>query len=154
MRKGLITPSKVESTRGEINEALLSISNGVSELNSLRREVEIKEEKLNIDSRIVSTISGRIVEINVSQGTIIREGTTILSVENPDEKLGAIIYIPIGEGKKVKPGMEIDVTPASVKKEETGSLLGLVTSVSAYPVTYEGMMNTLGKRSSQRCSRR
>lgn len=144
MRKGLITPSKVESTRGEINEALLSISNGVSELNSLRREVEIKEEKLNIDSRIVSTISGRIVEINVSQGTIIREGTTILSVENPDEKLGAIIYIPIGEGKKVKPGMEIDVTPASVKKEETGSLLGLVTSVSAYPVTYEGMMNTLG----------
>jgi HlyD family secretion protein len=144
MRKGLITPSKVEVTRGEINEASLSIKSSLSELNALKREVEIKEEKLNMDSRIVSTIAGRIVEINVSPGTIIREGTTILSVENPEAKLEAIVYVPIAEGKKVRPGMEIDVIPASVKKEETGSLLGLVTSVSSYPVTYEGMVNVLG----------
>jgi HlyD family secretion protein len=143
LKKGLIIPAKVETTRGELNDAALTMSKSVYETNALKREVEIKEEKLNIDSRVVSAVSGRVIEIKVSVGSVIGGGTTIINLENTEKKLEAIIYVPISEGKKVKAGMEIDVTPSTVKKEESGSLLGLVTSVSEYPVTYEGMMSIL-----------
>ncbi len=143
LRKGLITPSKIETTRVEMNEAQLSMTKSVHEINALKREVEIKEEKLNIDSRVVSSMSGRVIEVRVSIGSIVREGTTLISLENTEQKLEAVVYVPIVDGKKVKAGMEIDITPSSVKKEESGSMLGLVTEVSEYPVSYEGMMSIL-----------
>ena len=43
--------------------------------------------------------------------------------------LEAIVYIPSVHGKKIRPGMEVQIAPSTVKKEEFGYLLGTVTYV-------------------------
>ena len=46
--------------------------------------------------------------------------------------------------KSIMPGMEVNVSPSTVKKEENGFMLGNVVSVSEYPTSAQGMMLTLG----------
>ena len=66
---------------------------------------------------------------------------------NPSvSRLQVIAYLPAGEAKKVRPGMEIRVTPDNVKKEEFGSIMGQVLSVAPIPATFEGMQRTLRNR--------
>lgn len=168
LAKGLIIPAKLEAKKVELNSARLQINsqrikldevttqiNSIKSkwesrirdsefrMNTLRREIKLKEEKLEIDSRVVSKVSGKVVEIKVARGSVVAVGTAIISVEHSKQKMEAILYIPLADGKKIKPGMEVDVVPSSVRKEESGSLLGLVTYVSKYPVTYNAMLKVL-----------
>jgi HlyD family secretion protein len=58
--------------------------------------------------------------------------------------LQGLFYIPAKEGNRMNPGMEVFLSPASVKKEDYGYMMGRVVSVSDYPVTYQNMVKALG----------
>lgn len=169
LEKGLIIPSKVEATRQELTSTLEQIEsqkikikdilsqeytlqnrteNSIKEseyrMNGLERKIGLLESRLTNDSRVVSKISGKVIEVMVSTGSVVSQGAPVISVEPQDRKLEALLYVPAAEGKKVKTGMVIDIVPSSVKKEETGSMLGLISYVSVYPSTYQGMVQVLG----------
>ena len=57
--------------------------------------------------------------------------------------LEAVMYFPAVEGKKISLGMTAQVAPSTVKQEEFGFLLGMITFVSEFPITSQGMMSTL-----------
>ena len=76
-------------------------------------------------------------------GTVVAPGKPILSIETAGEGLELVLYIPPDQGKKVAPGMEVHIEPATVKKEEFGTLVGRVLSISEFPVSAEGMMAIL-----------
>ena len=59
------------------------------------------------------------------------------------KNLEGIIYVSPVDGKKVKTGMKVEVGPSNVKQEEYGFMLGIVTRVSEFPATPQGMMKTL-----------
>src|SRR5581483_3285671 len=54
--------------------------------------------------------------------------------------LVAEVYIPVQDGKRVKPGMHIKLSPSVVKPEEDGYLEGIVDAVSPFPVSEESML--------------
>jgi HlyD family secretion protein len=70
-------------------------------------------------------------------------GKPILSIETAGSGLELLLYVPPEFGKKVAPGMEVRIEPATVKKEEYGTLLGKVVAVSDFPMTAEGMASVL-----------
>jgi HlyD family secretion protein len=43
----------------------------------------------------------------------------------------------------VKPGMQVRIEPSSVKREEFGTMVGTVTTVSDFPITPQGMAAVL-----------
>jgi HlyD family secretion protein len=166
--KGLIVPSRVETTRQGLAAALeksASLKTKIEELRSqefslknttensikesefrlkaLERNIASMENRLTYDSRVVSKVSGTVVEVKISPGSVVAMGTPVISVESQDRNLEAILYIPTADGKKVRSGMEVNLVPSSVKKEEYGSVLGLVVAVSEYPATYQGMLQVL-----------
>lgn len=47
-------------------------------------------------------------------------------------------------GKRVEPGMTIQLAPNGIDVSKTGSLIGVVRSVSQYPVSSETIVQTLG----------
>ena len=55
----------------------------------------------------------------------------------------AVLFIPAGDGKKVSVGMQVQISPSTVKPEEFGFMLGQVKSVSLFPSTPEGMQRVL-----------
>ncbi len=168
LAKGLIVPSRVEKTRQELvsieeevknqklkiedlraqefslkNKTENAIRDSEYRINAVERRIALMENRLTNDSRVVSKVSGKVVEIQVSPGNVVSMGSPVISVESQEKKLEAILYVPSSDGKKVRSGMEMDIVPSSVKKEEHGSALGLVAFVSDYPATYQGMVRVL-----------
>jgi pyruvate/2-oxoglutarate dehydrogenase complex dihydrolipoamide acyltransferase (E2) component len=97
---------------------------------------------------VSSPYSGRILELKVDSGSQVESGTPLLSVEglNPDGQvdLVAVIYTAPAEGKKIQPGMQVQVSPSTVRREEYGFMLGKVASVGQFPATSQGMQRVLG----------
>jgi HlyD family secretion protein len=50
-----------------------------------------------------------------------------------------VVYVNAGTGKQIKPGMEAQVSPSSVKREEFGFMKGAVSYIGEYPVTPQGV---------------
>ncbi|PSB30535.1 NHLP bacteriocin system secretion protein [Stenomitos frigidus] len=106
-----------------------------------RLEVEIKEK-----SKILSGYTGRVEEIAVKPGQVIAAGSTIatLNAETPSDKLVSVTYFTVQDGKRIKAGMPVQVTPSTVKRERFGGVLGSVTSVSSLPATPQGALVLIG----------
>jgi HlyD family secretion protein len=108
-------------------------------VNAARRSVEELSIRVARNTRIVSPIAGHVTEAKASAGTVVGAGRPVLSIETAGEGLELLLYIPPDQGKKVTPGMEVRIEPATAKKEEFGTLLGQVTEISEFPVSAEGM---------------
>lgn len=133
--------------------------------NLTHRASEIKQ-KLARDSRLYSSQAGIVAETKIGVGDVLSSGQSIMSLLLQDSRLEhasathnkkprdsqrnkdlqVVAYLSAGEGKKVRPGMAIRVTPSNVKKEEFGSIIGKVVSVEPFPATAEGMQRTLRNR--------
>jgi HlyD family secretion protein len=115
-------------------------------LTAAERELAQMESELRTTSEVTSPYTGRVLEVIVEQGSMVDRGQPILIVDLTGKAvkgLEAILYIPSVHGKKIRPGMEVQIAPSTVKKEEFGYLLGTVTYVSDFPVTPQGMRRVL-----------
>jgi len=102
-------------------------------------------EQLAYQTQVRSDFSGRVLETPVRVGDQLAAGDRILTLEPLQPQLRAVVYIPAGSGgKKVEPGMKIQVSPATVKRDEFGYIFGQVSWVSPYPATRESMLSILG----------
>jgi NHLM bacteriocin system secretion protein len=55
-----------------------------------------------------------------------------------------VAYFPDKDGRTIKAGMEVQVTPSMVKRERYGGILGKVTEVSSFPVTNQDITALVG----------
>ena len=67
-----------------------------------------------------------------------------MRVNQEREDLTGVLYIPVEKGKRVKPGQSIQLAPNGVDVSLSGSLLGVVRTVSDYPVSLQDVEHTLG----------
>jgi len=65
-------------------------------------------------------------------------------VNSPTNDLKAVIYVSSMDGGDIRPGMDVQILPATVKKEEAGYMLGVVASVDERLSTAQDMLRTLG----------
>ena len=95
---------------------------------------------------VYSDYNGVVDEIMIAKGAMISGSTPICSIrltQNTDE-LSGIFYIPVEKGKRVEVGQTIQLVPNGVDVSESGSLLGIVRSVSQYPVSVQVVQKNLG----------
>jgi HlyD family secretion protein len=117
------------------------------QIKQMKKQINELEQTFYENSRIVSPYDGRIVEVDISENDLISPGVPVLKLELMGKEikdLEAVIYIPVTDGKKVHVGMDVQISPSTVKKEEYGYILGRVSKVSDYPVTAYGMNKVLG----------
>lgn len=113
----------------------------------LENNIAKMQRDLVTNSEVVASASGRVLELKVKKGDIIQAGGVICTIgqENAQtDTLEAVVYVPVEQGKKIIPGMEVNISPSTVKKEEYGFMLGNVVHVSEYPASAQRMMLTLG----------
>ena len=105
-----------------------------------------KEYQQAVAEDVYSDYDGIIDEVMVDEGSMISAGTPICSVritQNRDDLTG-LLYIPVDKGKRVQPGMSVQLAPNGVDVSQSGSLLGVVRTVSQYPMTAQGIGQHLG----------
>ncbi|MEE2899670.1 MAG: NHLP bacteriocin system secretion protein [Gemmatimonadota bacterium] len=164
---GLITEGTVQNTvqlleasRGELNGLHLQLQNNdlrrlllenrsvetMDQMDERIREAERTLQSLTLElertSIVLSPYRGYVREFRTDVGQLTTAGQAIVSLEMVDAPLHAVIFIPT-EGKRIQSGMEAHVSPATVRREEYGFMIGEVSFVSAQPATPAGMRRTL-----------
>ena len=155
---------KIEDAQMERRKAELEIeqtkaqNRGASvrrEREQMKREFQIRELKGKIavlqhrhdgESQVVSKFAGTVVEIRAALQTAVNVGDAILLVQRADstsQELEAILYVSAGTGKRIVKKMEVYISPSTVKREEHGSMKGIVTFVSEVPTGESAMMAVL-----------
>jgi HlyD family secretion protein len=119
------------------------LTNSEQNLNEAKRQVDELKLQLAQSSQVVSPDKGRVTEVKAAPGSIVTVGTPIISLESTGANLQLVLYIPPVYGKKIKPDMEVRITPAPVRKEEYGTLIGKVVDISEFPATSQGMASVL-----------
>jgi HlyD family secretion protein len=108
-------------------------------LNEARRQMNAAAEQLSQNTKVISPMDGRVLEVKISPGSVLAVGTAVIAIESEGAKLEAVVYIPAERGKSIKPGMQVHLEPSTVKREEFGMMLGNVVSISDFPMTPQGM---------------
>jgi HlyD family secretion protein len=169
LKDGLITKQTLLATEQKLNQAQDQLANARLELNGLElkrleseqqvgqqievrqaaiRDLEIelrqRQARLGETARVVSNRAGRVLELLVDRGDVVTPGTPLLNLEVISEELEAVLFVPATAGKRVRPGMEVRISPSTVKREEYGSLIGRVTWAAEFPSTQRGMVRLLG----------
>jgi HlyD family secretion protein len=107
-------------------------------------KLALDREKLDRTSRIVCRSRGDVTQILSTRGELVHEGAPVVLLHAPKEELGtddseltyhAIVFVPAGEGKKIKASDPVEVSPATIKREEHGFIRGKVVAVSELPAT-------------------
>jgi HlyD family secretion protein len=108
-----------------------------------RYELKNLEERLALSRVVRSPAEGTVVGVQTSVGDMVRDGSPVASVASLGSGIDALVYVPAQVGKLAKPGMTAFVSPSTVKREEFGSVKGIVKTVSEFPTTKKAMMAVL-----------
>ncbi|MGB0839365.1 MAG: NHLP bacteriocin system secretion protein [Chitinophagales bacterium] len=115
-------------------------------INEVKRQIGQLEEEYEIETKVLSQYGGIVLEVLSERGDILSPGVPLLKVDNSgieDKTLRCVFYLPSKDGKKVLEGMEVLVSPATVRPQEFGYMKGKITYVSDYPTTPQGMRRIL-----------
>ena len=149
--------ARIETNRGLIKNLearLLEATNsreqqllmGQEAVNEARRQLALLEAELEFSSRLVSAFDGVVVEDRSYQGKWFSSGEPVVTLELTGGEvleLQALLYMPPKQGKQIKKGMLARVTPETVKREEYGYMIGIVSQVAEFPVSKQGMIRVL-----------
>ena len=124
-------------------ESSTARSNQIRELQS---SIALTELQLEQNSQVLSSYAGRLVELAVNPGQLVQRGARLGAIdqEDPAQKLVGLTYFPVKDGKKIRVGMPIQITPETVERARFGSIMATVTAVSPFAVTKEGLTSLVG----------
>jgi HlyD family secretion protein len=128
------------SDERELQAALERLTDAERQLSELELQLQQRDQ-------VLSPAAGRVTELKVAVGNRIPAGTPIASIESGVTGLQLVLYLPPDQGKLVKPGMDVRVSPSTVKREEYGTVVGTVREVSEFPATAQAMGAVLGNES-------
>lgn len=99
-----------------------------------------------VHEQIYSPYNGIVTEVLVNKGTWVREGEEICTIRLDEGRsdLSGLMYVAVDKGKRLEPGMTVQLAPNGTDVSQSGSLLGVVRSVSEYPVDQASMVRNLG----------
>lgn len=158
--KGVVSRNEYLSAKYEynqINKQIMDYSDLLAELSAENVDIESLKEKeaiqinmrvieaeqklaslrmqLESTSRIVSTRAGRVTEVFKERGDMVTSGEALLGLEvsSQNADLSMVAYFSPYQGKMIKPGMPVHLTPSVVRAEEFGYIMGKVEHVSLFP---------------------
>lgn len=110
------------------------------QLGDLSRNLRTFEHEVATVQTVVTPYAGQVLELKASAGGIVGENAPILSIQPDDNLLEALIYLPAAQAKDARIGMDVEISPSTVKREEFGFMVGKIAFVADYPATTAALM--------------
>jgi HlyD family secretion protein len=128
-------------------ENLQATNTRQNDIAEVERTIAQTKQQIAERSQIRSPQSGCILELGGAVGQVVNPGTrfgTLQSQTSGSTQINAIMYFDVKDGKRIKPGMTMQITPDTVKRERFGGIVATVKSVSSYPVTSSTVATKVG----------
>lgn len=169
--QGISSVATVNQLRAQYFEALQDVDVAATEIAQLpldRHMVKTSwtREILNVETQIVEAQSvlvelllerdrtqtvtarhgGEVYSVVRAPGTYLSEGDTILTLAQPNTRLSVDAFLSSSDAKTVEPGMTVQISPSTIRKEEYGTIVGKVESVSKFPLSTDELMAQVQNR--------
>ena len=135
------TEQDIARLKADLNNTTshVDMASKVAQLNSLTDK--------DIIDRLYAA-SATVAEIKVNPGDVVSAGTPLFSVRlSPEQQeIKVLLYVPALDGKKVQPGMTVQLSTGTTNTNEHGYLIGRVSRVSEYPVSAEAVTRWSGSK--------
>jgi hypothetical protein len=112
-------------------------------------EINLKRTRLIQESQIITPENGRVVDIFVHDGNVVKKGDLIATISKEVSEKKAMegyLFVSPDQFKNIRKGMTVNVFPANINSEIYGNMTGIVTWIGEYPVTENYLFNLLGSR--------
>lgn len=171
MTKGLIPATSYIQTQSQLSQTEMSLLQAENQLKKIvadvtsakisadqaifAAETQLLTQKSQLDelqtqlvetSKLVASNDGEVIGLVTLPGQAISTGDAVVSVEALNEDMKALVYMSSGEGKRVRPGMTIQISPGTAEVYDYGYLIARVSAVSEAPATQEAMLSLLGNQ--------
>ncbi|PKM76291.1 MAG: hypothetical protein CVU90_13210 [Firmicutes bacterium HGW-Firmicutes-15] len=133
--------------------AVIPQENVIKQLNELKGSVQPDQKLIaaltsEYESRslIISPVSGIVLSAKSVNETVSSTEAIagIVKQEKYADDKQIICYIPTSIAKKLKEGMEVQVSPDFAPREEYGYMLGHITNIGTYPVSEADVLSAVG----------
>ncbi|MGI8415550.1 MAG: HlyD family efflux transporter periplasmic adaptor subunit [Nakamurella sp.] len=129
------THNSVTPTTGQVSEVFVSPGDEVASGQRIATLTSDGGEQVTIPAQG----GGRVEEMLAYPGDQLAAGSPIATIQPDDQKLRALIYVPVDGRQPIKKGMTVQLSVTTVPSEEYGLLLGTVENVGNFPVTRAGV---------------
>jgi NHLM bacteriocin system secretion protein len=111
----------------------------------VERDIVTIKDEIERKTRVIATRDGIISEVEANIGELWNGPMMrMLPLEGTETRtLTGDLYIRSEDGKKIRPGMFVEIIPSTVRVQRDGYIFGRVVDVSVIPATREGMMRRL-----------
>jgi len=95
---------------------------------------------------VVAPVAGCLVEQLIQPGAVVSPGTPLFSIDrhNRRRQIVSLAYFPSQDGKRLKPGQTVRITPNTTQAQRHGGIRGRILSLGTLPVSREGLRQRLG----------
>jgi HlyD family secretion protein len=118
-----------------------------NEIAEVDRAIAQLKQQMVERSLIKSPQDGVILDMSGVLGQVVSSGTRLGTLQTQGAEptvLTGVTYFDVKDGKQIKPGMKVQITPDTVKRERFGGIVGTVKSVSPYPVESSSAASKIG----------
>lgn len=93
---------------------------------------------------------GEVYDLQIAVGKALQKGGEVFHIfENNSGDNLVICYVPLTDAKKVETGMEVQIYPSTVNKQEYGHMIAKVEYINPYVATAAEMKRHFGSGSSR-----
>ncbi len=138
---------KLNTSSKQLEQNNLQATNTAkNQIQEVQQGIARLQKEVADNSTIKSPHAGCIVEITATVGQYLNPGTRLgrLQITGSAGEMTSVTYFAVEDGKKIRPGMEILITPDTVKRTRFGGINGKITHVSPFAVTSEGATSVVG----------
>ncbi len=113
-----------------------------------RRELQKLRAQTDDEVLVRATQAGRVLEIKVNAGDVLTQGEAIATIDGggKNTKEGSfevVLFVPPDGGKRIDPGMAVELVPTTTAKEIYGHIVGETVSATVLPASRESMRRYL-----------
>jgi HlyD family secretion protein len=107
-----------------------------------RRLAELNKE-MSVAANVLSPFAGEVIEVKAQAGNFVAAGAPLVTIQPIRKEVEALVYIPAERAKEIAPGMEVRISPTTMKREEFGHIKAKVLFVAEFPSSEAALMRSL-----------
>lgn len=149
-RSGAISQDDLAQRQQQLSSTRLELESRNNQrqqqIQEQRDQVRILEHSIKATAIIRAPRGGCVVDRQVKLGEVVQVGSTLFELESgrSSDALQSLAFFTPGDGKRLKAGQKVQITPATTKAQRHGGIEGRILQIRSLPVSEEAVASRLG----------
>ena len=119
-------------------------------IDDLRRQIEVTKARLAYDGTLLAERDGEVLDLQVIEGQTVAPGQRLGTLGRAGDLarsgrgLRAVAYLAPADGRRLQPGLPVELVPLWDERGRFGGIVGRVERVLTLPATEDDISTTVG----------